>query len=94
MSDRKATNELSSSVHEGAGYNKIYPSGHEPKEDFPRSLERESSTYSLNDDEENEEEEDEGDIDGDEYDEGDKDAEDEVDEEDEENQSKGVESVG
>lgn len=40
MSDREATNELSSSVHEGAGYNKIYPSGHEPKEDFPRSPER------------------------------------------------------
>ena len=94
MSDREATSELLSSVHEGAGYNEIYPSGHEPKEDFPRSPEWESSTYSLNDDEENEKEEDEGDIDGDEYDEGDKDAEDEVDEEDEGNQSKGVESVG
>ena len=47
MSDREATSELSSSIHEGVGYDKVYPSRREPKEDSPRSLEREPSNQSL-----------------------------------------------
>ena len=47
MLDRESTSELSSLVREGAGYNEIFLSGHEPEEDSPRSPERESSTQSL-----------------------------------------------
>ena len=32
--DREATSEKSSSVREGAGYDKVYLSGHEPVEDL------------------------------------------------------------
>lgn len=73
MSDREVTNELSSSVREGKGYDEIYLSGRKPEEDFPRSLEREPSTNSVNDGEENEEEEDEGDVERDKYDKGEED---------------------
>ena len=47
MLDRESTSELSLLVREGAGYNEIFLSGHEPEEDSPRSPERESSTQSL-----------------------------------------------
>ena len=70
MSDRKVMSKLSSLVHEGAGYNEVFLSRREPKEDSPRSSERESSTQSLNDENE---EEDEGDVEEDKYDEGERD---------------------
>lgn len=57
--------ELSSSVREGVGYNKVFLSGCEPGEDFSRSPEREPSTQSLSD--ENKEEV-KGDVKGDEED--------------------------
>ena len=72
MSYREATIELSSSIWEVTGYDEIYSLGREPEEDFLQSLERESSTHSLNDEEEDEEEEDEGDK----YGKGDEDEED------------------
>ena len=72
MSYRETTIELSSSIWEVTGYDEIYSLGREPKEDFLQSLERESSTHSLSDEEEDEEEEDEGD----EYGKGDEDEED------------------
>ena len=67
MSDRESTSELSSLVREGANYNEIFLSRHEPEEDSPRSPERESSTQSFSDENE---EEDEGDVEEDEYNEG------------------------
>ena len=73
MSNREAMSELSSLVREDAGYNDVFLSGREPGEDFPRSPDREPSTQSLSDDNE---EKDEGDIEGDEYDEGERDEED------------------
>ena len=72
MSYREATIELSSSIWEVTGYDEIYSLGREPKEDFLQSLERESFTHSLSDEEEDEEEEDEGDK----YGKGDEDEED------------------
>ena len=44
---REATSEQSSSVREGAGYDEVYPSRHEPKEDLSWSPAREPSTHSL-----------------------------------------------
>jgi len=44
MSDREATSELSLSVRKGAGYDKVFLSGRNPKEDSPISPEREPST--------------------------------------------------
>ena len=44
---REVTSEQSSSVREGAGYDEVYPSGHEPKEDLSWSPAREPSTHSL-----------------------------------------------
>lgn len=79
MSDWEATSELSLLVHESVGYDEVFPSGCKPGEDSPRSLERESSTQSLSDDNE---EEDEGYVEGD--DEGEEDEEDEEDGEDDE----------
>ena len=67
MLDRESTSELSLLVREGAGYNEIFLSGHEPEEDSPRSPEREPSTQSLSDENE---EEDEGDVEEDEYNKG------------------------
>ena len=63
----KATNEQSSSVCDGTGYKKVYPSGHRPKEGLTWSLERELSAHSPDDEEEedykaNEGEEDEGEV--------------------------------
>ena len=40
MSNREAMSELSWSVHEGAGYDKVFLSGRRPEEDSPRSPER------------------------------------------------------
>ena len=79
MSNREVTSELSSSVREGADYDEVFPSGHKPGEDFPWFLDKESSTQSLCDENE---EEDKGDIEGDEYDKGERDEEDREDEED------------
>ena len=56
MSDREAMSELSSSVCENEGYNEVFPSGRKPREDFPRSPEREPSTQSLSDENEEEDE--------------------------------------
>ena len=50
---------MSLSIHEGASYDEVFPLGCKPEEDSPRSLERESSTQSLSDENE---EEDEGDM--------------------------------
>ena len=61
---------MSLSIHEGASYDEIFPLGCKPEEDSPRSLEREPSTQSLSDENE---EKDEGNGEEDEYgeDEGD-----------------------
>ena len=45
---REATSEQSL-VREGAGYDEVFQLGHEPKEGFSWSSERETSTYSLDD---------------------------------------------
>ena len=45
--DRKAMSEQSS-VREGAGYDKVFPSDHELEEGFSWSSERELSTHSPN----------------------------------------------
>ena len=61
MSDREAMSELSLLVCEGAGYDEVFPSGRCLEEDSLRSLERESFTQSLS----NENEEgDKGDMEG------------------------------
>ena len=70
--DSEATNEQSLSVCEGAGYNEVFMSGYGPEEGQSWSLEREPSTHSPVDEEEDfdgeEVEEKEGNED--EYDEG------------------------
>ena len=71
MSDREAMSELSQLVCEGAGYDEVFSSRREPEEDSPPSPERELSTQSLSDENE---EEDKGDAEVD--DEGEKDDED------------------
>nr|POF02077.1 hypothetical protein CFP56_65327 [Quercus suber] len=91
MSDREATSELSSSVSKGAGYNKVYLLGHELEEDLLRSPEREPSTHSLIDEEEDDEENGKGDEKDEENDEGDEHKEGK--EEDEGDQSKGGKAV-
>ena len=60
LGDSKATSEQSSSVHENAGYDEIYPSGREQVEDLTWSPERKPSTHSLAEEEEEEEYEEEG----------------------------------
>ena len=49
---REATSEQSS-VREGAGYEEVFPSGHEPEEGFSWSSERETLTQSSNEEMEN-----------------------------------------
>ena len=49
--DREATSEQSS-VRERAGYDKVFQSGHEPKEGFSWLLGRKTSAHSPNDEEE------------------------------------------
>ena len=73
--DREATSEQSSSVREGAGYDEVYPLGHEPEEDVTWSPEREPSAHSPAEEEEeeykeDEEEEEEGDEEEEEDEEG------------------------
>ena len=46
-SDREVMSEQSLLVHKGAGYDKVYPLGHQPMEDLKWSPEREPSTHSL-----------------------------------------------
>ena len=70
------TSELSSSVREGAGYDKVYSSRRKPKEDFLRSLEREPSTHSPNDEEEDKDKDDEENDEGDEHEQGEEEDED------------------
>ena len=43
---REATSEQSSSIREGANYDKVYPSGREPEENLSWSPARKSSTHS------------------------------------------------
>ena len=50
--NREATSEQSSWVHEGAGYDKVYPLGHRPKKGLSWSLEREPSAHSPDDEKE------------------------------------------
>ena len=75
---RGAINEQSS-VHEGAGYDEVYQTGHELKEGHSWSSERETSARSPEEDEEDyigkedEEERDEGEVEGDGAMEGDED---------------------
>lgn len=57
--DREAASDQSPSVHEGAGYDEVYPSGHELVEDLSWSLEKEPSTHSPVEEEEKKYEEDE-----------------------------------
>ena len=59
--DREATSDQSS-VREGAGYDEVYPSGHEPEEDLTWSLKRDPSAHSPTEEEKEceEEEEEEG----------------------------------
>ena len=54
--DREAASEQSSSVYKGAGYNELYPSGHEPEKYITLSPKRELSTHSLAKEEEEYEE--------------------------------------
>ena len=70
LGDSKATSEQSSSVHEGAGYDKIYPSGREQMEDLTWSPERKPSTHSPAEEEEEEYEEEGLEEDKEEEDEG------------------------
>ena len=70
--DREATSEQSSSVHEGAGYNEVYPLGYRPEDGSSWSSEREPSAHSFVDEEEDydEEEVEEKEVDEDKYNEG------------------------
>ena len=58
-SDREVMSEQSLLVHKGAGYDKVYPLGHQPMEDLKWSPEREPSTHSLAGEENEEEKRDE-----------------------------------
>ena len=64
---REVTSEQSSSVREGAGYDKVYPSEHKLEEDLFWSLAREPFTHSPIEEEEGCDEE-EGDVKGEEGD--------------------------
>ena len=91
--DREATSEQSSSVREGAGYDKVYKSGHGPKEGLSQSSERELSTHSLIDEEEDydKEEIEEREGDEDKYEEGEWENEGKCEGEDDENEGEGDE---
>ena len=67
--DREAVGEQLSSVYKGAGYNELYPSGHEPKKYITLSPKRELSTHSPAKEEEDNEEDREETV-GDEDEEG------------------------
>ena len=83
--DREATSDQSS-VREGAGYDEVYPSGHEPEEDLTWSLKRDPSAHSPTEEEkeceEEEEEEGEEEEEDNEEERGDEEKDDEEDDED------------
>lgn len=58
--DREARSEQSSSVHEGAGYDEVYPLGCEPVKDLTWSPKREPFAHSSTNEEEEEKYEEEG----------------------------------
>ena len=90
--DREATSDQSS-VREGAGYDEVYPSGHEPEEDLTWSLKRDPSAHSPTEEEKECEEEEEEEEEGEEEEEdneeerGDEEKDDEEDVEDDEDGS-------
>ena len=88
--DREATSDQSS-VREGAGYDEVYPSGHEPEEDLTWSLKRDPSAHSPTEEEkeceEEEEEEGEEEEEDNEEERGDEEKDDEEDVEDDEDGS-------
>ena len=79
------------SVREGAGYDEVYPSGHEPEEDLTWSLKRDPSAHSPTEEEkdceEEEEEEGEEEEEDNEEERGDEEKDDEEDVEDDEDGS-------
>ena len=88
--DREATSDQSS-VREGAGYDEVYPLGHEPEEDLTWSLKRDPSAHSPTEEEkdceEEEEEEGEEEEEDNEEERGDEEKDDEEDVEDDEDGS-------
>ena len=64
--DSEATSEQSS-VHEGAGYDKVFPSSHGPEKGLSQSSEREPSIHSPVDEEEDYDGKEVEEIEGDEY---------------------------
>ena len=52
MSGHSEVTSKQSSVHEGVGYDEVFPTGHGPKKGLSWSSEREPSTHSLVDNEE------------------------------------------
>ena len=85
--DREATSEQSSSVHDGARYDEVYPLGYRPEEGSSWSSEREPSAHSLVD----EEEDYDGKVDEDGYNEGEGENEGEYEGEDDKDESEGDE---
>ena len=85
--DKETTSEQSSSVHDGARYDEVYPLGYRPEEGSSWSSEREPSAHSLVD----EEEDYDGKVDEDGYNEGEGENEGEYEGEDDENESEGDE---
>lgn len=81
LSDKEAMSEQSLSVREGEGYDEVYPSRYDPKEDVSWSPEREPSAHSPSEEEEEWYEENEGEEKGDEDEEGEEMGEEENDEE-------------
>ena len=59
--DREATSKQSSPIREGASYDEVYPSGHNPMEDLTQSLEREPFAHSRTEEDKKDEEEEEED---------------------------------
>ena len=86
--DIEATSDQSS-VREGAGYDEVYPSGHEPEEDLTWSLKRDPSAHSPAEEEKECEEEEEGEEEEEDNEEerGDEEKDDEEDVEDDEDGS-------
>lgn len=81
LSDKEAMSEQSLSIREGEGYDEVYPSRYDPKEDVSWSPEREPSAHSPSEEEEEWYEENEGEEKGDEDEEGEEMGEEENDEE-------------
>ena len=91
--DRETTSEQSSSIHDGAGYDKVYPLGYRPEEGSSWSSEREPSAHSLVDEEEDYdgEEVEEREVNENGYNEGEGENEGEYEGEDDEDESEGDE---